>query len=404
MRAPIARMSSSKLLIKSVLFIAAALRAPITIVGPLTDMLRATFHLGAAEAGLLTALPLLAFAVVSPFAAWLAEYGLEKSLFAAMMLMTAGILVRSAGSSWSLYIGTCVIGCGVAVGNVLLPSLVKRECPDHIAPLTATYAAIMALAAACASVLAVPLARASGFGWPIALGSTVVLPVLAGVWIWKLDIWAASSNSKPIQQKYRIWSSAIAWQVTLFLGLNSFVYYVAIGWLPSILIEFGYSPGQAGALHAAMQIAGAIPALFLIPAASRVRDHGKFAAAASLLSTIGFIGLMLEPNRAALWIVAFGGGTGAAMVLGLSFLGLRAPSSHGTAVLSGMAQCVGYALAAAGPPLIGALRQTQNAWTLPLLACAVLCVLMSILGMLAGRSVTIETQRGNPGSLKSGPR
>lgn len=403
MRTPIARMPSSTRLMKSALFIAASLRAPITIIGPLTDGLRATFHLGAAEAGLLTALPLLAFAVVSPFAAWLAKYGLEKSLFGAMALITAGILVRSAGSLWSLYVGTCVIGCGVAVGNVLLPSLLKREFSDHMASLTATYVIIMALAAACASVVAVPLARASGFGWPIALGSTAVLPLLAGAWIWKLDNWAASSNSNPIQRKYRIWSSAMAWQVTLFLGLNSFVYYVAIGWLPSILIEFGYSPEQAGSLHGAMQISGAIPALLLIPAASRVRDHGKIAAGSSLLSAIGIIGLILEPNRAGLWIVAFGAGTGAALVLGLSFLGLRASSSHGTAVLSGMAQGVGYGLAAAGPPLIGAFRQTQNAWTLPLLACAVLCVLMSVLGMLAGRSVTIESQHDEPSGRESEP-
>lgn len=296
-----------------------------------------------------------------------------------------------------------MIGCGVAVGNVLLPSLLKREFSDHMASLTATYVIIMALAAACASVVAVPLARASGFGWPIALGSTAVLPLLAGAWIWKLDNWAASSNSNPIQRKYRIWSSAIAWQVTLFLGLNSFVYYVAIGWLPSILIEFGYSPEQAGSLHGAMQISGAIPALLLIPAASRVRDHGKIAAGSSLLSAIGIIGLILEPNRAGLWIVAFGAGTGAALVLGLSFLGLRASSSHGTAVLSGMAQGVGYGLAAAGPPLIGAFRQTQNAWTLPLLACAVLCVLMSVLGMLAGRSVTIESQHDEPSGRESEP-
>jgi MFS transporter, CP family, cyanate transporter len=400
MRTLIARMTSSTVLIQSILFVATALRAPITVVGPLTDVIRATFHLGATEAGLLTTLPLLAFAVVSPFAAWLSRCGLEKALFIAMVLISVGIVVRSAGSASLLYIGTCIIGCGIAVGNVLLPSLIKREFPDQIASLTAMYVVTMSLAAACASVIAVPLERAPGFGWPLALGATVALPLCATAWVWKLDSWTSNAaEAAPYSiQKCRVWSSVIAWQVTLFLGLNSFVYYVTLSWLPSILTDHRYSPEQAGSLHGLMQIAGALPALALIPFINRIHHHRKFAVAASLLSATGLVGLVLEPNAAALWAFLLGGGTGAAMVLGLSFLGLRASSSHVAAVLSGMAQCVGYALAAVGPPIIGAMRELLESWTIPLLVCAALCVLMSILGLFASRSVIIAKELGVPRS------
>lgn len=402
MRISISRMTNSPTLVKSVLFVAGALRAPITVVGPLIEVIRSTFDLGATEAGLLTTVPLLAFAAISPFAAWLNKYGLERSLFAAMMLITAGILLRSAGSSLCLYVGTCVIGCGIAVGNVLLPSLVKRDFPAHIVPLTAMYSVMMGLSAACASVVAVPLARVSGLGWPLALGVTAALPVLAAILLWRLDGWTAESSrpANSLEQRW-IWSSAIAWQVTLFLGLNSFVYYVAIGWLPAILTEFGYSSEQAGSLHGLMQIAGTIPAVILIPASSRLHEHGKLAAGASLLSAAGFTGLVLEPNQAALWVILLGCGTGAGLVLGLSFLGLRAPSSHGAAVLSGMAQCVGYGLAAVGPPLIGALREIAAAWTVPLFVCAAVCVAMGVLGLLAGRSGTVEMEHVGPYQLRS---
>jgi CP family cyanate transporter-like MFS transporter len=403
MRISITQLTSSSVLLKCVLFIAGALRAPITVVGPLIEVIRSNFELGATEAGLLTTLPLLAFAAISPFAAWLKKYGLERSLLGAMTLIIAGILLRSGGSAICLYLGTCVIGCGIAVGNVLLPSLVKRDFPTQITPLTAIYSVMMGLSAACASVIAVPLARASGLGWPLAL--TAMLPLLAAVFLWRLDGWAPEPvhHGHAIEHR-RIWTSAIAWQVTLFLGLNSFVYYVAIGWLPAILTELGYTSEQAGSLHGLMQIAGTIPAVILIPASSRLHDHGKLAGLASLLSAVGFAGLIVEPKLAALWVVLFGCGTGAGLVLGLSFLGLRTPSSHGAAVLSGMAQSVGYGLAAIGPPLIGALRELAATWTVPLVVCAAVSVAMGGLGLLAGRSRTIEIRAAEPDPANAGMR
>jgi CP family cyanate transporter-like MFS transporter len=162
-----------------------------------------------------------------------------------------------------------------------------------------------------------------------------------------------------------------------------------LGWLPSMLAGMGYTAEQAGLMHGIMQISGAVPALALIPAVKRIRVHGQLAMAVSFTAAIGFVGLMLNPSFATFWVALLGGGIGAAMVLGLSFLGLRTVTPHSAAALSGMAQCVGYGLAAMGPPLMGALRDQFQTWNIPLIVCAILCVTMGSLGLLAGRSVVI---------------
>jgi MFS transporter, CP family, cyanate transporter len=158
-----------------------------------------------------------------------------------------------------------------------------------------------------------------------------------------------------------LWRSALAWQVTLFLGLNSFVYYVAISWLPAILRDAGYSPQQAGSLHGLLQLATAVPGLALVPVVRRLKDQRMIACGASVISMAALLGLLLAPAWAAVWTILFGIGTGAGIILGLAFVSLRAVNSLQAATLSGMAQCVGYLLAAVGPTLVGALRMTRSA-------------------------------------------
>ncbi|MET1025626.1 MAG: CynX/NimT family MFS transporter [Dongiaceae bacterium] len=389
---PVTRHVRPALLIAGILLIATNLRAPITAVAPLLNMIRASFHLSTTEAGMLTTLPLLAFAAVSPFAALLArEYGLERTLFGALVVIGMGIVLRSAGTVWLLYLGTWFIGSGAAIGNVLLPSLLKRDFAGKIATLTAIYALTMGAAAAIGSVAAVPLSQQSGLGWPFALGTLVFLPLVTAI-LWLPQLRNRTSPAKDTATPPhggRVWHSALAWQVTLFLGLNSFVYYIAVGWLPAILGESGYSPAQAGSLHGLLQLATALPGLMLVPVIGRMKDQRAIAFIASILSMTGFLGLLVAPAWAALWTPLVGFGTGAAIILGLAFVSLRASSSHQAAALSGMAQCIGYLLASVGPTLAGALHQSFAGWGMALTLCVLLCLVMSVFGLLAGRAIHI---------------
>lgn len=340
------------LLIAGILLIATTLRVVFTGAAPLLDAIRSDYGLTTAQTGLLTTLPLLAFGLVSPLAAGVARrFGMERSLLLAMLLICAGIALRSLPSAALLFIGAAALG----------------------------------------SALVVPVAMA-GFGWRGALLLLMVFPLLA------LLSWLPQSRCRaetPLtgsgaMHNRGIWRSALAWQVTLFLGINSLVYYVIIGWLPSILQSMGYSEAQAGSLHGLLQLATAAPGLAIPLILHRLRDQRGIAVLVALMCAISAAGLWLLPELAIGWTLLFGFGSGATMILGLTFIGLRASSAHQAAALSGMAQSVGYLLAACGPPLMGRIHDANGDWHIPLLAVALISLVMAVCGALAGRDREIH--------------
>lgn len=374
------------LFIAGLLLIAASLRAPITDVAPLLDTLRTQFDLSPSQGGFLTALPLIAFGVLSPFAALLArEYGLERALFGALLVTAAGVAVRSVGPVWCLYLGTGILGAGIAVSTVLLPSVFKRDFPDKVATITGMGAIAIGAGAALASATAVPLSNA--FGWQIALGGAVLFPMAALV-AWSPMI---RRHTQPAQGTATpphggpVWHSALAWQVTLLMGVTSLLYYVVVAWLPSILTSAGYSAATAGSIHGLMQLAWAIPGLVLGPIVGRMKDQKGLAALLGVLTAAALLGFCFAPHWATLWAVCFGLGSGGASLLAMIFIGLRTGNARQSAALSGMAQCVGNLLAACGPPLAGMLHHVTGNWTAPLMIGVTLALVMVVLGVLAGR-------------------
>ena len=375
-----------------ILLIAVNLRAPFTSVAPLLGELRSLFSFSATQAGLLITLPLLAFAAVSPFAAGLAKrWGLERVLFFSLAGIAAGIALRSTGFATTLFIGTFLIGAAIAVGNVLLPSLLKRDYPTQVAPLTATYVLIMGVAAAGCSVLAIPLSNLPGFDWRAVLGSAIVLPIVAAfVWLPRLRNRNAADQRVVVRtEKVLLRKSPLAWQVTIYLGLDCFLYYVGVSWLPAILQDAGYTTAQAGSLHGVLLLSTALPGLLLIPLVPKLRDQRVLACMLSLSIVVGLLGLVFAAQWAVLWILFFGFGAGGGLILALAFISLRTTHAEDAAGLSGMAQCLGYSLAAAGPPLIGRLHDLGGNWSLPLGLCAVLGLTMACVGLLAGRNLHI---------------
>ncbi|MGH5969272.1 CynX/NimT family MFS transporter [Klebsiella aerogenes] len=380
------------LLIVGILFIAATLRVTFTGIAPLLDAIRAEYQLTTAQTGLLTTLPLLAFGLVSPLAAGVARrFGIERSLLLAMVIICLGIGLRSLPSAAWLYIGTALIGCGIALGNVLLPGLIKRDFSGHVARMTGAYSITMGAAAAAGSAMVVPLALA-GFGWRGALLLLMVFPLLALLlWLPQARRQATTPMTGSGAAHNRgIWRSALAWQVTLFLGINSLVYYVIVGWLPAILQSMGYSEAQAGSLHGLLQLATAAPGLAIPLVLHRLKDQRGIAVLVALMCVVSTLGLWLLPGQAVIWTLIFGFGSGATMILGLTFIGLRASSAHQAAALSGMAQTIGYLLAACGPPLIGKIHDAYGDWHIPLIIVALIAVVMALFGALAGRAREIH--------------
>ena len=383
---------SKLLLIVGILFIAATLRVTFTGIAPLLDAIRAEYQLTTAQTGLLTTLPLLAFGLVSPLAAGVARrFGIERSLLLAMVIICLGIGLRSLPSTAWLYLGTALIGCGIALGNVLLPGLIKRDFSGHVARMTGAYSITMGAAAAAGSAMVVPLALV-GFGWRGALLLLMIFPLFAFfLWLPQARRHASTPMTGSGAAHNRgIWRSALAWQVTLFLGINSLVYYVIVGWLPAILQSMGYSEAQAGSLHGLLQLATAAPGLAIPLVLHRLKDQRGIAVLVALMCVFSTLGLWLLPGQAVIWTLIFGFGSGATMILGLTFIGLRASSAHQAAALSGMAQTIGYLLAACGPPLIGKIHDAYGDWHIPLIIVALIAVIMALFGALAGRAREIH--------------
>lgn len=380
------------LLIAGILLIASTLRVTFTGAAPLLDAIRADYGLSTAQTGMLTTLPLLAFGLVSPLAAGVGRrLGIERSLLVALVLICLGIGLRSLPSTTLLFGGTAIIGCGIALGNVLLPGLIKRDFSQHVARMTGAYSITMGGATALGSAMVVPLALA-GFGWHGALLMLMVFPLLALlVWLPQTRKTAtAPLTGSGAMHNRGIWRSALAWQVTLFLGINSLVYYVIIGWLPAILQSLGYSEAQAGSLHGLLQLATAAPGLAIPLILHRLKDQRAIAVIVALMCAISACGLWFWPGQAVVWTLIFGFGSGATMILGLTFIGLRANSAHQAAALSGMAQTIGYLLAACGPPLMGKIHDANGDWQIPLIAVALISVVMALFGALAGRNREIN--------------
>lgn len=380
------------LLIVGLIAVAANLRTPFTSLPPLLGVIREHFSLGTTAAGFLTTLPLLAFAAVSPFASAVGRrFGLERTLLGVLLLIAAGAGLRFMGTVASLYLGTFIIGGGIALGNVLLPSLLKRDFPERIPLLTAVYVLTMGVMAGLGSAIAVPLVDNAGLAWPSALLIIALVPAFLSALIWlpQLGRHSMPVAGAPAPKGASLWRSPLAWQVTLFLGCNSILFYITVSWLPAILQTAGYSAAAAGSIHGVLQIAAAVPGVILAPVINRMRDLRLVALGASILTMAGFIGFLMAPSLSYLWTVVYALGGGTTIILGLAFVSLRVTTVTQAAGLSGMAQSVGYLFAASGPTLAGLMHEALGNWNGVLILCIIISLMMAVMGMFAGRDVRV---------------
>lgn len=380
--------SNRLLLVLGIIFVAAALRAPFTSVGPLLELIRDDLGLSNTQAGFITTLPLLAFALLSPFAPQLARrHGLANVLLLAMLTLSMGILLRSASGTVTFFAGTAMIGLAIAVCNVLLPGLIKGHFPERIGLMTGIYTVSMNLCAAAASGFSVPLAGQGGFGWRGTLALWFIVAALATVlWIPQLKRFVQGSGSRIAHSSLKIWRSPLAWQVTLFMGLQSLLYYVLIAWFAVILGERGMSSSHAGWILSLMQLAQ-LPFTFFVPLwAGRLKNQRGLVIITSLLFILGILGVWLGSSRwMALWAVCIGIAGGFAFGLAMMFFSLRTRTTREASELSGMAQSVGYLLAATGPALFGLLHDATHSWNAPLALLAAASLLLFMAGLGAGR-------------------
>ncbi len=392
-----ARNSATWLLVIGIIATATNLRAPITSVGPLIGHMKDSLHISNTLAGMITTLPLLAFALFSPIVPRLSrKIGVERIIFLSLIMLVIGIFLRSSSGVATLYIGTALLGIAISVSNVLLPSVIKGKFPKNIGMMTGVYSISMNICGALASGISVPLAIGFGLNWQGALGIWGFLSIVS-IFIWFPQIIRKKnqedSPTTPIKRNgIKVWKSPLAWQVTLFMGLQSMMFYVLVAWLPEILKLNGISEAQSGWYLSIMQLA-LLPFTFIVPIiAGRMADQRSLVVVSSGLFLAGTLGLLFGSTTFALvWIILLGIGGGFAFSLAMMFFSLRTDSAEQAAELSGMAQSVGYLLAGAGPILFGYLHDVTNSWTPPLLILVFASLLLLIFGLGAGREHSIDS-------------
>jgi CP family cyanate transporter-like MFS transporter len=370
------------------------LRPAAVSVGPVLDEITAGLSMSSTTAGVLTTLPVIAFAVFGAAAPSLARLvGLHRVTLLALLAVVAGLALRARTSHTPLFLVLSLVALGgMATANVLLPSLVKLHFPDRVGLFTSVYTTALAIGLTSASVLTVPVADGLG-SWRWGIGTWAVTAAVAAL-PWLL----LARRDRGLEQQPRGISLAqvartrLGWSMAVFFGLQSLQAYSTFGWFATIYRDAGFSAGTAGLLLGVITAMG-IPLSFWLPSwAARMERQTALIVVLVLCAPLGYVGLAVAPvGGALLWAVLVGVGS-ACFPVALTLIGLRARTSEGTAALSGFTQSVGYLIAVVGPFGMGVLFDLTGGWTVPLTALTVLVVPQLVMGVIVSRPAYVEDQ------------
>jgi CP family cyanate transporter-like MFS transporter len=384
------------LLAAGILAIAFNLRPGLASVGPLVNAIQHDTGLSNTLTGLLTTLPLIAFGVISMFTSvFTRRWSMEVIMAAALGLLLAGLLFRVIPALAALFAGTFLMGAGIAFGNVLIPGLIKRDFPDKSGQMTSLYTGILAIGTSVAAGVSFPLAAHIGWRW--ALGVWAV-PVFIALMVWAPQLHnqthtktRANHSRRFIQSIKHLGKNSLAWQVALFMGLQSLTFYVILAWLPNILQARGMSPSKAGLIFSLAEAMGIFGSLLFPVLAEKIQNQRHLITSVVIIETISLLGLIFPAIPLITpWALLIGFELGGSFSLALLFIVLRTSTTEAATELSGMAQSIGYILAAFGPALIGLVFDFSHTWTLPLILLLVVLFFKCIAGLGAARPRTIS--------------
>lgn len=386
------------LVLVGIVVLAFNLRPAAVSVGPILAEIRAGLGMSGTQAGVLTSLPVVAFAVFGGLAPRLARVlGPHRLTLIALLSVVVGLFTRSQVDGVPAFLGFSLLAlAGMATANVVLPSLVKHHFPTRVGTMTAAYTTSLAIGLTSASVLTVPLSNALG-GWESGLMVWSLTAAVAALpWVVLLREDRVDHHADDVPRTViglgQVARTPLGWWMAAFFGLQSLQAYSIFGWFADIYRDAGFSGSTAGLLLGVIT-AVSIPTSFIVPAlAGRLRSVAPLIAGFFVCYLVGYLGLIVAPMGGAwLWAVLIGLGT-ATFPLVLTLIGLRARTPAGTAALSGFTQSVGYLLAALGPFVVGLLHDLSGGWTLPLLVLMALTVPLMVAGMAVARPVYLEDQ------------
>ncbi len=369
------------------------LRPAAVSVGPVLDEITGAMGMSPTTAGVLTTLPVIAFAVFGALAPWLARLvGLHRITLLSLVAVVVGLAVRARTEDIAVFLLLSSLAlAGMATANVLLPSLVKLHFPRRVGLMTSIYTTALAIGLTLSSVLTVPLSEGLGswrwglFAWAV----TAAVAALPWLGLVRHDRGPDSSGRGRLSLG-AVARTRLGWGMALFFGFQSLQAYSVFGWFAKVYRDAGFSPATAGLLLG-MITAMSIPLSFWLPAwASRMHSQTWLILGLVACYPVGYVGLIVAPVAGAwLWAVLVGVAASVFPVV-LTMIGLRSRTSEGTAALSGFTQSVGYLIAAIGPLGMGVLYEITGGWTVPLTALIALCIPQLVAGLSVSRPSYIE--------------
>ncbi|MGX0002458.1 CynX/NimT family MFS transporter [Staphylococcus cohnii] len=386
--------------ILAIVFIASTLRAPLTSVGPVVDEIKHVMEINNSVAGILTTIPFIIFAIVSPLVSRVtSRLTMSRTILYSTILLIIGLYLRVAGDFSLFIIGTLVLGIAIAFGNVVLPSYVKWYFPMQIGIATGIYSGTMNFTAGLGGGLSFPLSQ-TPLGFRLSLSFWIILGIIAII-LWipkarkgaKLEKQTIDETQVKHHKKVNIIKSKLAWMVALTMGFQSMVFYTVVAWVPSILVDRGVDPSTAGYLLMLNQFSQ-VPMTFSFPIiASKLKDQRILVVIITILFLTGF-GLFFTQSLVLLVIgmVIAGLAMGACFSLCMTFFSIRARTSDGSISLSGFGQSVGYLIAAIGPFLIGYLHDYTGNWISGIIALLLMSLLFFIFGYPAAKNRVVEDE------------
>ncbi|WP_060478747.1 CynX/NimT family MFS transporter [Pseudomonas monteilii] len=379
------------LLLLGLVLVALNLRPALSSMAPVLNQVTAGLGLSASAAGLLTTLPVLCLGLFAPLAPALARrLGSERVILGILFTLALAILVRSAMGVAGVFIGSLMAGASIGIIGVLLPGIVKRDFPQHAGTLTGVYTMALCLGAAMAAGATVPLTQHFGDSWALGLGFWMI-PALLAMLVWLPQARQGHGLHKVSYRVRGLWRDRLAWQVTLYMGLQSSLAYIVFGWLPSILIGRGLSPTEAGLVLSGSVIVQLVSSLSAPWLATRGKDQRLAIVIVMLVTLAGLFGCLYAPISGLWgWAVLLGLGQGGTFALALTLIVLRSRDAHVAANLSSMAQGVGYTVASMGPFAVGLVHDLTGGWAAVGWIFAVLGVGAIIFGLGAGRALHVQ--------------
>ena len=315
----------------SLVLIAANLRPVFSSASALLPEIQTEFGLSTFGASILTTLPVICLGAFSPLAPLLSKrFGTERVLLGLLLLLALGTSLRGFSSIPLLFIGTALAGACIAIGNVLLPGIVKRDFADRAALLTGCYTMALCAGAAGGAGLTLPIERMLGQSIGGALAIWALPAVMVALLLLPQVVGSKARDRRSPIKVVGLWTDRVAWQVTLFMGLQSALAYCVFGWLVPILRDRGLDGVMAGAIVSFSVMTQAAACLVAPHIAVRGRDQRIINVTLCVLAVISLLGLLFAP-LGMVWIWA--------TLLGIAQGGLIAVALTDRAALSRPSRC-----------------------------------------------------------------